>query len=106
VGCLEALGGRGGYGYGTGYGYGDYYSYADYYNTPEETQASAPAHRSTGGASSVYIPPKSPGRTIAEGVGRVVGVVLAVLAVLAVAALVVYFLDQAMGWGIVAGLLG
>jgi preprotein translocase subunit SecE len=32
-----------------------------------------------------------------------VGVVLAVLAVLAVAALVVYFLDQAMGWGIVAG---
>jgi len=54
----------------------------------------------------VYIPPKSPGRKIAESLGRIVGVVLAVLAVLAVAALVVYFLDQAMGWGIVAGILG
>jgi capsular exopolysaccharide synthesis family protein len=103
---LEGLPGRGGYGYGQEGVYGGYYSYADYYNTPEEPQASAPAHRSTGGASSVYIPPKSPGRKVAESLGRIVGVVLAVLAVLAVAALVVYFLDQAMGWGIVVGLLG
>jgi capsular exopolysaccharide synthesis family protein len=104
---LEGLPGRAGYGYGYKGLYGGYYSYADYYNTPEEPQASAPAHRSSGSASSgVYIPPKSPGRKIAESLGRIVGVVLAVLAVLAVAALVVYFLDQAMGWGIVAGVLG
>jgi preprotein translocase subunit SecE len=32
--------------------------------------------------------------------------ILAILAVLAIAALVVYFLDQAMGWGVVTGLLG
>jgi preprotein translocase subunit SecE len=32
-------------------------------------------------------------------------VLLAVLAVLAIAALVVYFLDQAMGWGILSTLV-
>ena len=104
---LEAVSGRGGYGYGygKGYGYGGYYSYADYYNTPgpDEKIGARQAAATSGG---VYIPKKSPGRVFAEVVGRVLGMILAVVAVIAIAALVVYFMDQAMGWGILAGLLG
>ena len=106
---LEALTGRGGYGYAYGYkgGYGGYYSYADYYNTPEaDADKPGPAHRAAAATGTVYMPKKSPARRIAEAIGRIAGGVLAVLAVIAVAVLVVYFLDQAMGWGIVAGLLG
>ncbi len=105
---LDASAGRAGYGYGYGKGsYGGYYSYADYYNAPDEdTQTREASHRTTEPAANVYIPAKSPGRKFAESLGRVLSGVLAVLAVLAIAALVVYFLDQALGWGIVAGVLG
>lgn len=103
---LDASGGRGGYGYGKGYGYGGYYSYADYYNTPTAEDEPRSARHASTVAGSVYIPKKSPARAAAEVAGKILGVVLAVVAVLAVAALVVYFLDQAMGWGIVAGVLG
>ena len=103
---LDAVGGRSGYGYGKGYGYGGYYSYADYYNAPEAEDAPRSARRAAEANGTVYIPKKSPSRAAAEVAGKILGVVLAVVAVLAVAALVVYFLDQAMGWGIVAGLLG
>ncbi|MDZ4180170.1 MAG: polysaccharide biosynthesis tyrosine autokinase [Coriobacteriia bacterium] len=108
---LESRAGGGGYGYGYGVaGYGGYYSYADYYNAPSDEQ---PARRSKAGAAKVvdapreaYVPKKSAGRKIAEGLGRVLGVVLAVLAIVLIAILVVYFLDQAMGWGIIVGLIG
>ena len=106
---LDAVGRRGGYGYGygSGAGYGGYYSYADYYNAPDaEEEAASPKRRVATASDTVYIPKKSPMRAAAEVIGKIFGVVLAVVAVLAVAALVVYFLDQAMGWGIVAGLLG
>ncbi|MDZ4180968.1 MAG: polysaccharide biosynthesis tyrosine autokinase [Coriobacteriia bacterium] len=105
---LDAVGGRGGYGYGygRGYGYGGYYSYADYYNAPDAEEQQGPAHRAAAATGNVYIPAKSPGRKLAESLGRVMSVVLAILAVVAVAALVVYFLDQALGWGIVGGFLG
>ncbi len=106
---LESRAGGGGYGYGYGVaGYGGYYSYADYYNAPSDEQ---PARRSkTGAAKAVdapreaYVPKKSVGRKIAEGLGRVLGVALAVLAIVLIAILVVYFLDQAMGWGLLQGL--
>ena len=103
---LDAVGGRGGYGYGKGYGYGGYYSYADYYNTAEPEEKPTPKRRVAMASDTVYIPKKSPLRVVAEVFVRILGVILAVLAVLAIAALVVYFLDQAMGWGIVAGVLG
>lgn len=103
---LDAVGGRSGYGYGKGYGYGGYYSYADYYNAPEaeDEDKPSPKHRVSAASDTVYIPKKSPARVAAEVAGRILGVVLAVVAVLAVAALVVYFLDQAMGWGILVRL--
>ncbi|MDO8879947.1 MAG: polysaccharide biosynthesis tyrosine autokinase [Coriobacteriia bacterium] len=108
---LESRAGGGGYGYGYGVaGYGGYYSYADYYNAPSDEQ---PARRSKAGAAKVvdapreaYVPKKSTGRKIAEGLGRILAVVLAVLAIVLIAILVVYFLDQAMGWGIIVGLIG
>ena len=105
---LDATGTRAGYGYGYGKSaYGGYYSYADYYNAPEagDTGRGGGAMLQSAPAS-VYIPQKSPGRKFAESLGRVVGVVLAVIAVLAIAVLVLYFLDQAMGWGLLQVVLG
>lgn len=110
---LEPGPGGGGYGYYYGRGkYGGYYYYADYYNATQED-----GRRSKGGGSprgggtpaegvarEVYIPPTSPGRRLAESVGKVLTGGLAVLAILAILALVVYFLDQALGWGIMVGL--
>lgn len=103
---LDAVGSRGGYGYGKGYGYGGYYSYADYYNAPEVEDKPRSARRTAEANGAVYIPKKNPARAVAEVAVKILGGILAVVAVLAVAALVVYFLDQAMGWGIVAGILG
>jgi capsular exopolysaccharide synthesis family protein len=107
---LETRSGGGGYGYGYGSGgYGGYYSYADYYNAPsaeEQGRKGSRAVAAAAGASrQMYIPPKSMARRIGESVGRIMTVLLAVLAVLAIAALVVYFLDQAMGWGILSTLV-
>ncbi len=52
-----------------------------------------------------YIPPTSPGRRLAESIGKVLTGGLAVVAILAILALVVYFLDQAAGWGLVQAVL-
>jgi receptor protein-tyrosine kinase len=49
----------------------------------------------------MWIPVKSPGRQFAEALGRVMTGVLAFVFVLAVAAVVVYFLDQYFGWGLI-----
>jgi hypothetical protein len=101
------MAGRGGYGYGYGKGaYGGYYSYADYYNAPDPIDAKkGPAQRVAEVSGQIYIPQKSPGRKFAEGLGRVLKVVLAALAVLVIAALVAYFLDKAMGWGMLQSLV-
>jgi hypothetical protein len=106
---LESGPGGAGYGYGR---YGGYYHYADYYDvepagrskaTPKTAAVEkAGVHGGTGG---VYIPPKSPGRRFAEGVGKFLTGVLAVLAIIVILAMAVYFLDAAMGWGIVEELL-
>ncbi|KAF0207717.1 MAG: hypothetical protein FD171_1564 [Actinobacteria bacterium] len=114
-GLEESSGGRG-YGYYYGKGYKGYYYYADYYN---QYQGESPEHgRSKGGRKDttsaipssqtqqqVYIPPTSPGRQLAMTVGRVITGVLAFLVIVVIVALVVYFLDQALGWGIVQGFL-
>jgi len=106
---LDATGARSGYGYGYGKGtYGGYYSYADYYNAPdvEDMRRSARSGAPQAGAGEVYVPAKSAARKFGEGLVKVLTIGLAALAILAVAALVVYFLDQALGWGVVQGLLG
>ncbi len=99
---LEARAGGFNYGYG-GSGYTSFYSYADYYNTSTLEASGGGASVESFGSRQIYIPKKSAGRRFWESVGRVLGVLLAVLAVVAIAALVVYFLDQALGWEIVAG---
>jgi capsular exopolysaccharide synthesis family protein len=57
------------------------------------------------GELNIYIPEKSLGRRVAEGIGRAMAVVLAIIVVLAIVAVVVYLLDVYFGWGIV-GMLG
>ncbi len=105
---LDPAGSRAGYGYGYRRGsYGGYYSYADYYNTLEEqAKPTGPARRAAEAAGQVYVPAKSPGRKFAESLGRVLSVTLAILAVVAIVLLVVYFLDEAMGWGLLGMVLG
>lgn len=114
-GLEESAGGRG-YGYYGGKGYKGYYYYADYYNqyqgeTPATGRSKATKKHATSTVPSsqtqqqVYIPPASPGRQIAMTVGRVLTGVLAFLVIVVIVVLVVYFLDQAMGWGIMRLLL-
>lgn len=100
---LEPTGVRGGYG---GQGYGGYYRYADYYNRPEQPAKVSKVERAATTSGSAYVPPRSPGRAFAEALGRALRVILAALAVIAIAALVLYFLDQAMGWGLMNALIG
>lgn len=108
---LDSRSSSSGYGYMRGY-YGGYYSYADYYNAPDpDVHGRSGKHGAKAAAvmeapREVYVPKKSAARKVAEGVGRVLGIMLSVLAILLIAALVAYFLDQALGWGLVAGLLG
>jgi len=107
---LETTSGGGGYGYG-GKGYKGYYYYSDYYNqyqgeAPATGRAAGKKHTASAVPGSqtqqqIYIPPTSPGRKFAATVGRVLTGVLAALVVIVILILVVYFLDQAMGWGIV-----
>jgi hypothetical protein len=49
----------------------------------------------------IFVPKKSLGRKIAEGVGNVLGALLGIVLVLALAATIVYFLDGYFGWGVV-----
>ncbi|MDI6692883.1 MAG: polysaccharide biosynthesis tyrosine autokinase [Anaerosomatales bacterium] len=107
---LETTGGGSSYYYG-GKGYAGYYRYADYYKQYAGPAEAEPARgrrgeQASAGTSEIYIPPVSPGRKFLASVGRVMAGVLAFLAIVAIAAAVVYFIDQAFGWGIVQGLLG
>ena len=98
---LDTASVRSGHGYAYGKGtYGGYYSYADYYNTSAAEARRGPAHRAAAATGNVYVPAKSPGRRLAESLGRVMSVVLAVLAILVIATLVAYFVDRALGWGV------
>lgn len=116
---LEGGPGGGGYGY-YGYGkYGGYYYYSDYYaNVPADGKRSsgsskgkqpAKAVEAAAGAMqapTIYVPPVSPGRKFLQTFGRIMMGVLVAVAVIAIIVLVVYFVDQAMGWGMIAGILG
>jgi receptor protein-tyrosine kinase len=114
-GLEEGPGGRG-YGYyGYGYGYGGYYYYSDYYNAGQgrggkkhasDSGAQAPLSVQAGEDAGAYTPAKSGGRRAAEFVGRVMAGVLVFLLVLIVVAVVVYFLDRSLGWGLMATLQG
>ena len=104
----------GNYYYGKNY-YGNYY-YADYYAHTDERRskrhdsgARAPV-KVTGHADTIeddiYIPHKSAGRRVAEGIGRIMAAVLGFLAVVAITGGVAYALDAYFGWGLVRGLIG
>ena len=108
---LESTPGGGGYGYYGGKGYKGYYYYADYYNNvPADGRSTKHSKTSTTPSAQtqqqIYIPPTSPGRKFAEALGRVLTGVLAALVVIAIVLLVVYFLDLAMGWGLIRGIGG
>jgi succinoglycan biosynthesis transport protein ExoP len=114
----------GGYGYYDGY-YGSYYYHGYYSQQPTEGGRSGKRKRksydsgakavagaadpetadATDRALGIYIPEKSLGRRVAEGIGRAMGVVVAMIVVLAIVAVVVYLLDGYFGWGLM-GLLG
>ncbi len=103
-----------GYGYFAGKGRSSsYYYYSDYYNTGvAESGTGQPKRGKSGGkgaeapATGTYVPPKSPGRRLAEGVGRVLTVTLGIVAFLAVLAIVLYLLDEALGWGLFEAVSG
>lgn len=104
---LEQGGGAAGYGYYGGKSGKGYY-YSDYYNqyqgeAPADGHGRAKKRAKPSGttAQEVYIPAVSPGRQFAMTVGRILTGVLAFLVFVVIVMLVVYFLDQALGWGIV-----
>ncbi|MBE0416995.1 MAG: polysaccharide biosynthesis tyrosine autokinase [Coriobacteriia bacterium] len=117
---LGEAGSASGYDYGSHH-YGNYY-YADYYSAQLAGQSRSAKHRDSGAKAPVrvttealpkgpppradilYIPPRSPGRKLAEGVGRMLAAMLGFLAVVAVAGAVAYVLDAYFGWGLVAAI--
>lgn len=118
---LESRAGGGSYGYDSG----GYYSYADYYNTSEGEDAGGKGGRSRrkadgthdkakngaltergNGVRGVYAPAESLGRRVGASTLRIITGVMAVLAIVLIAALVLYLVDQAMGWGVLQGVLG
>ncbi|MCL4079021.1 polysaccharide biosynthesis tyrosine autokinase [Coriobacteriia bacterium Es71-Z0120] len=106
---LDSSAGGSSYYYG-GKGYAGYYRYADYYKQYAGDEGGFVQGGHGGGKSGartgeIYIPPVSPMRKFLASVGRIMAGVLAFLAVVAIVAAVVYFVDQAFGWGIVQGLL-
>jgi succinoglycan biosynthesis transport protein ExoP len=117
---LEQAGSGKGYGYHyDGYyaGYGGYQYYGDYAPTEQGRSKKKDAHVDSGAKSTaapasvpreleLYIPQKSTGRKAAEFIGRLMAGLLAFLVVVAVIAVAVYFADQALGWGLVARILG
>jgi hypothetical protein len=109
----------GGYGYYYDGYYGSYYYHGYYTQQPGEVGRSGKRKKShDSGAKGVagtvpaaaatvvptgeliYIPEKSLGRRVAEGIGRVMGAVVAVIVVVAILAVVIYLLDGYFGWGI------
>jgi len=109
---LEGSTGGGGYGYGN---YAGYSYYSDYYsNVPVDERRMKSSSKSAKAAvaaatpiqSDIYIPPVSSMRKLLGIVGRIVSGVALAVAFIAVVILVVYFIDQAMGWGIVSSLMG
>lgn len=99
----------GGYYAGSAY-YGHYYSY---YSSSQEQRralkadsgAKAPVKVTERESSESWMPTISPGRRVAEAMGRVVTGVLAFIAVLVVAAAIVYALDAYFHWGVAAAVL-
>ncbi len=102
-----AVWGLEGDGSGTAYGYGGYY-YGSY--TPTEHRRSKKGQLDSGAkgfaatadspSADFFTPEKSTGRRIAEFIGGVMAALLGFLVVLTLIAVVVYFADQAFGWGL------
>ena len=106
-----AVWGLEGDGSGTAYGYGGYY-YGSY--TPTEHRRSKKGQLDSGAkgfaatadspSADFFTPEKSTGRRIAEFIGAVMAALLGFLVVLTLIAVVVYFADQAFGWGLMQGI--
>lgn len=112
---LESRAGGGGYGYYQDAYYGAYH-YHGYYSQSLDGGRSGKKSKvmdsgakgsdslhSTGATdrTGVFIPEKSLGRRIAEGVGNILGVTLGIVLTLVLVAVVAYFLDGYFGWGVV-----
>lgn len=103
-----------GYGYFAGKGRSNsYYYYSDYYSAgaaesgaPEVKRTKSSGRDAKASPAGTYVPPKTAGRRLAEGVGRVLTVTLGIIAFLAVVAIVLYALDEALGWGLLEILTG
>lgn len=110
---LEGGPGGGGYGYYGNGTYGGYY-YSQYYaNAPADGRRSskggstpATSAVNTEAPTGAYVPVERPGRTLLKALGRILTGVFMAVAIIALAVLVLYFADQAMGWGIASGVLG
>lgn len=95
---------------GTGYGFyaGSYY-YAGYYATDRsklKTRASkSGSTKESEEELAQWASPPSPGRQFARVFGRALVGLLGFLLIVALAVIVFYLLDQAMGWGILTGVL-
>ncbi len=95
---------------GTGYGFyaGSYY-YAGYYATDRsklKTRASkSGSTKEPEEELAQWASPPSPGRQFARVFGRALVGLLGFLLIVALAVIVFYLLDQAMGWGILTGVL-
>ena len=104
---LEESKHSGAYGYYGGYGgYGGYYGQegADG-KGGKKSRADSGAKGSSGlaadtSAEDIYAPKASTGRRVAEFVGSVLAGLLAFIVVLTLIAIVVYFLDRSLGWGL------
>jgi succinoglycan biosynthesis transport protein ExoP len=116
----------GGYGYSYDGYHGSYYYHGYYSQQPVNARrssmgktAAAPdsgAKGTPGGGTvaapktvpdtpvQVYMPAKSTGRKVAEGIGRAMKIVVVIIVVLAVLAVVVYLLNGYFGWGLLRSL--
>lgn len=114
IGCvvwsLEPGPSGGGYGYRYGtygaYAYGGY-SYADYYNTLDQTGTTkgGSARGMRGGERDARAALRAEAGSLDEVQARTTRAVIVVFVVIVGVALAVYFLDQALGWGIASTLL-
>lgn len=90
-------------GYGYGHYAGGYYYYSSYYGAKPMAAATG---RSASASKESWDAGAPLGRKVAALVGRILAAVLGFAAIVAIFALVLYWLDAFMGWGVVRSILG
>ncbi|MDR3687700.1 MAG: polysaccharide biosynthesis tyrosine autokinase [Coriobacteriia bacterium] len=103
----ESKAGTSGYGY-----YGNAYYYSSYYSQASDgalrggKKGKAEGSDGEQSGQAEWAPEQSAGRRFASALGRILTGVLAFLLVIAILAIVLYFLDQYMGWGLASQVVG